>query len=157
MLAACQRAPEMAYVDTANPFLISTVEAFRLSAADAAAKADVTALANHVFLIKRSLPTAWVAVVDSSGTVLMDSDPKEISAVLTDSLSLESLAYADRTRPLIRRLWADDHRPVLDITMPVIIGSSNTARPGGYVRVGFYSGGAAQSWAAPRGGGPGSP
>ncbi len=155
-LVSCQRPPETAYVDVANPFLISTVASLQLVAREAAVKKDVTALANEVFLLKRSLPTAWAEVVDSSGTVLMDFDPKAIAAIVTDPLSLESLAYADRTRPLIRRLWSDDHRPVLDFTMPVIVGSSATEKAAGYVRVGFFSGGAAQAWAAPRGDEPAS-
>lgn len=148
----CQRRPETAYVDAANPFLLSTVESFRLCARDAAARNDVSPLANQVFMLKRTLPTAWASVVDSSGTVLMDADPQAISTLLIDPLSLESLAYVDRTRPLIRRLWSADHRPVMDVTMPVVLGSSETERSGGYVRVGFYSGGPARAWA----GGPAS-
>ena len=128
---------------------MSTVEQFRLSAGDAMERKDATALANQVFFLKRSLPVAWVSVVDSSGTVLMDSEPRAIAAVVSDPLSLASLAYADRDRPLVRRLWSADDRPVLDVTLPVFLGSPGAEVRAGYVRIGFLAGERRQNWAEP--------
>jgi hypothetical protein len=147
ILPGCQPRHDTAYVDIDNPFLISTVESFRMSARDAMLKKDVSALANQVFLLKRTLPVAWAAVVDSTGTVLMHSDPVAIATVVTDTASVESLAYADPDRPLVRRLWSHDRRPVLDLTLPVSYGDDGHQVAAGYVRVGFFAGQRAQNWA----------
>lgn len=148
-VSACRSAPETAYVELDNPFLVATVESFRLSAKNAMERRDVSSLANQVFLLKRTLPVAWAAVVDSTGTVLMHSDPKAIATVVTDTASVESLAYLDPHQPLVRRLWSDDRRPVLDLTLPITFGEDGHQEPGGYVRVGFFVGARVRAWAAP--------
>jgi hypothetical protein len=150
-LASCQPRQESTPVNLDNPFLLSTMEFFRVAAQASLAKKDATALANQVFLMKRSLPTAWVAVVDASGTALMHSDPPAISKLLEDPLSQESLAYRNSSEPLVRRLWSADHRPILDLTLPLTLNEDGHEVPGGYVRAGFYAGEATQNWVAPPG------
>ena len=89
-LVACQKQGEPSYVEVKNPFLVAAVESFRLAARDAMVKKDISGLANQVFLFKRTLPMAWAAVVDSSGTVLMHSEPPMITTKPTDPVSLQS-------------------------------------------------------------------
>lgn len=145
-LGGCHPPEKIRYVDLKNPFLTSTVESFRLSAREAMADNNISALANHVFLLKRSLPVAWVAVVDSSGTVLMHSDPRAIATTPGDAASAQSLAHADHDRPLVRRLWSADRRPVLDFTLPVAAATEQRPAPTGYVRIAFYAGSRAPNW-----------
>jgi hypothetical protein len=144
--AACRARPPQAYVDPANPFLQSTVEQFRFASREAMRNKDVSTLANQVFLLKRALPVAWVCVADSSGTVLMHTDPRQIAAQPDDDLSRESLGYADPLRPLVRWVWSDDHRPVLDLTLPVMSGDGEQAVRIGYLRLGFYAGERTANW-----------
>ena len=67
----------------------------------------------------------------------------------TDPASAESLAYMDIHRPLVRRLWSVDHRPVLDFTLPVVTGDPGLEKLAGDIRVGFYAGSRGLNWAAP--------
>lgn len=115
---------------------LDTLKALRQVAREAILVDDDTDMVNYVNLLKRSQTTAYAMVLYPDGRVRVHTDPLLIGKTLSDEPAQKALAHRARQTPLTQRLSSDDGRPVLDLSIPVVIGVD----PGefkGTARIGF--------------------
>lgn len=115
---------------------LDTVKALRQVAREAILVDDDTDMVNYVNLLQKSLTTAYAMVLYQDGKVRVHTDPTLIGKKLEDTAAQKSLDNRDRQEPLIQNLKSPDGKDVIDISIPIMIGS-NPPEYKGVARVGF--------------------
>jgi signal transduction histidine kinase len=131
-----RRGQEKAIIEGQKTSRLDTVKGLRQVARESILVDDDTGMVNFVNLLRKSLSTSYAMVLYEDGGVRVHTDPTLIGSKLDDPATIRSLENRDRQEPLTQTLSSADGKNIIDISIPIIIGT-NPPEYKGVARVGF--------------------